>query len=221
MNSDFAQIAEDLKAGKPRQATVRTLLSWFDAERRGYWISQKIRDDLKEAGLVTDPDFEIIYMDSEVQFKLSSPPAPVAQQSTEKVEIPAPEVREPDSDPLPRIGLLKSANQPPVSTTADAELTQAATLMMVHDFSQLPVIQSERNVKGMISWKAIGQATAVGKSPKYVRDVMDSHVEVVPLDAPLFETVATIISKGVVLVKGGDSKICGIVTGEDINSQFL
>jgi CBS domain-containing protein len=220
--AELAQIAKDVRAQQPRQATVRTILSWFDAKRRGYWITQQVRDAFKNAGLTTEPAFENTYIDSEVRFRpLTLPPVGNQQGTNGGSGSTLTEAEDSGVDPIPRIGLLKSANQAPVSIGPDATLAEAATLMMMHDYSQLPVMQGERNVKGMISWKGIGHATAVGRSPKLVREAMEAQIEIVPQDAPLFETVATIIAKEVVLVKGADQKICGIVTGEDINAQFL
>jgi hypothetical protein len=38
--------------------TVRTLLSWFGTERRGYWKVREIRKALNKLKLRTEPDFE-------------------------------------------------------------------------------------------------------------------------------------------------------------------
>ncbi len=222
MSADLAQIAKDVIDKKEiRRATVRTLLSWFGAQRRGSWVSQQVREGLRQAGLTTEPDFESTYIDSEVQFRplaLSEVTPTLGVNDNTGVKV-APE--DADVDPVPRIGLLKSANRVPVSIASEARLVEAATLMMMHDYSQLPVMQGSRIVKGMISWKAIGHATALGRSPQLVRDAMDQKIEVVAQDAPLFETIRTIIAREVVLVRSRDGQICGIVTGEDINSQFL
>ena len=222
MNSQLAEIAKDvLEHNVVRQATVRTLLSWFGAKRRGFLKAQQIREALTGAGLSTDPDFEITFIDSEIRFCALAEAAAKKEHHSSTQETTSSTEPGPGIDPVPRIGLLESANRPPVSISPDSTLAEATTLMMMHDYSQLPVMQGERTVKGLISWKTIGHALAVGRSPKFVREAMDSDVVVVPLDALLFETVATIIAREVVLVKTSDQKICGIVTGNDINLQFL
>jgi CBS domain len=58
-------------------------------------------------------------------------------------------------DPIFRIGSLPAANKIPVVVGQDDTLTRAITMMLQHDFSQLPVMQGEREVKGMITWKSI------------------------------------------------------------------
>lgn len=51
------QIAQQLREGKVApSATVREFLTWFGAQRRGYWIVTGIRDELSRAGLQTEPD---------------------------------------------------------------------------------------------------------------------------------------------------------------------
>jgi len=76
------------------------------------------------------------------------------------------------SDPVPRLSLLKAANIENlkeggdiglVSVKKETSLTEATTLMLQHEFSQLPVLSSPRDVLGLISWKSIGTALSLGK----------------------------------------------------------
>jgi predicted transcriptional regulator len=59
-------------------------------------------------------------------------------------------------DPTYRIGRLEAAKRRPVSVAPDASVERAVTIMLSKDFSQLPVMTSERCVKGVISWSTIG-----------------------------------------------------------------
>lgn len=47
--------------------TVRTLLAWFDAKRRGLYVVNSIQKALAEVELTTDPDFTSVYIDAEVR----------------------------------------------------------------------------------------------------------------------------------------------------------
>ena len=51
--------------------TVRELLGWYGAERRGSWIVWQMQQQLKEAGLDADPDFQAAYIDSQIKFVLA------------------------------------------------------------------------------------------------------------------------------------------------------
>src|ERR1035437_1666399 len=69
------EIAEQLRTGvKPEPKTVRQLLSVFNAERRGSYKVGKIRRALDGLGLVTDPDFENIWIDAAIELRLRSEP---------------------------------------------------------------------------------------------------------------------------------------------------
>jgi len=98
---------------------------------------------------------------------------------------------------------------------------RAVTLMMMHDFSQLPVMQNERHVDGMVSWRSIVAAQTIGDECETVRDCMTEEVEIAPADTPLFNAVKMVIAKEVVLVQGVDKTICGLVTMADVGEQFV
>ena len=53
-----------------------------------------------------------------------------------------------------RAGTPAAANKPPLCISPDAEVTEAITLMLQHDFSQLPVTTTERDVKGLSGAKS-------------------------------------------------------------------
>jgi hypothetical protein len=42
--------------------------------------------------------------------------------------------------------------------------------MLLHDYSQLPVLSGDRTVKGMVSWRSIGKAFAINRNGTEVRD---------------------------------------------------
>ena len=91
--------------------------------------------------------------------------------------------------------------------------------MLQNDFSQLPVMTSEREVKGMFSWKSLGQRLTLGKKCAFVRNAVDPHFEV-KSDQSLFFAVALIAEHECVLVRSPDKKICGIVSTSDLAVQF-
>lgn len=141
-------IAKDIhETGVPHRETVRTLISWFNAQRRGLWVIVGIRQALKEVDLQTKPNFGYVNIDSEVEF-LPVEPSPAEQIAPEASEAGT-QIEEGDrivrggsvDDPVPRIGMLPSAIQTPVSVSRDAEIREAVTLMLQNDFSQLPVMQ--------------------------------------------------------------------------------
>jgi predicted transcriptional regulator len=104
-----------------------------------------------------------------------------------------------------RRGKLAAANRRPVSVRPDASLTEAITLMMANDFSQLPVMVNERDVKGAVSWKSIGSRLALRQSPRWAREAMDPHAEI-GSDASLFTAIPIIVDHEYALVRGPDKR---------------
>jgi CBS domain-containing protein len=193
------------------------------AQRRGSWVVEWIRRNLRQAGLATDPDFESAYLDSFIKFVRTASQEQRADADNESDTTPIPVSStggSPNlSDPTYRISKLAGANNPPMRIPPDSLVEEAVTLMLANDFSQLPVMTSERDVKGIISWTSIGTRLVLGRSGKHVRDLMDSHQEI-SADISLFQAIPIIVQYYYVLVRGHDDRIVGILTASDLNTQF-
>jgi len=170
----------------------------------------------------TVPDFEGAWIDSEITFELRKKEKKEDRSvSDEKVEQGPAETLDSwiDKDPTYRISKLEAANQKVVSISPDGTIAQAITIMMTHDFTQLPVMTSERDVKGILNWRSIGSRMALGATADLVRNLMESHNEI-SHDASIFSAISTIVAKDYVLIRGSDNKINGIVTVSDLAIQF-
>ena len=224
----LSEIAEELNEGKsPSQETVRTFIGWFSAQRRGYWVVREIRSALKSLNIQTKPDFESVFIDAQISFTpddTQKDPGPAATDSTSGIDtgidlggkMP---ISGDANDPTYRIGKLESANRKPVSVAPDWPTTKAITLMLVHDYSQLPVMTTDRDVKGMITWKTIGSRLALGKGTTRVRECMEG-AHVVSASNSLFSVISQIVKFESVLVRAEDRRITGIVTTSDLSVQF-
>lgn len=221
--------------GAEVQETVRTLLTWFGAKRRGLYVVNSIQKALAEVGLTTNPDFTNVYIDAEVRIIPAQQPnddisqhLPVEDEATSEIEVPdaTAEVVVDEyvsgaiEDPTFRIGKLESANNAPITVAPDSTLLEATTLMMFHDFSQLPVTQGEREIKGAVSWESIGKRKALNLPCERVRDCMETVVPEVTSESSLFSAIDLIVKHGYVLVRQRDRRISGIVTTTDLSLQF-
>lgn len=216
----LGEVARTLREGQKQDpVTVRTLLGWHGAQRRGYWVVQDLKKALDAAGLATTPNFEYAYIDGPVEFVL------LPRNSVSKPEELSDRSGETDvsssslSDPTTRIGTLASANTPPLAVPPTAPLEDAITLMMEREFSQLPVMTSERSIQGVISWESIGKRFALGKTPTLAQHCMEREV-IVNFDTSLFEAIGVIVTNGYVLIRDQQNKISGIVTTSDLSLQF-
>jgi hypothetical protein len=90
--SRFVDIVQQLKENKqPRRATVRSVLKWFNAARRGANVVAEVEEALKLAGLKTEPVFAQASIDDPLVFVLRSPangPAPDPSPTSERPEGP-------------------------------------------------------------------------------------------------------------------------------------
>jgi hypothetical protein len=91
--------------------------------------------------------------------------------------------------------------------------------MLQNDFSQLPVMIGERDVKGIVSWKSIGCRLALKRTCEKVRDCLGEH-ESISADRSIFDAIPIIVEHDCVLVRDPQKKITGIVTAADISTQF-
>jgi CBS domain-containing protein len=123
------------------------------------------------------------------------------------------------NDPTQRLKRLRSANQKPIWVHPDQSVIEAVTLMIRHDYSQLPVMTNDRTVRGMISWRSIGGLLCLKKRAITVRDCIEVCAEL-QATASLFDAIPAIIRHGCVLVRDATNLVCGIVTPSDISELY-
>src|SRR5260370_32514084 len=177
------EIAERMQKGSKPRDSVRTVLKWFEVERRGLRIVRKIRRALKRVKLTTVPDLEGAYIDSQVTFISKEEGEKKAQKSGTTVDDKSAAAVESMAtgtanspiplDPTYRIGRLESANKPVISVKPDETVQRAATLMLNHNFSQLPVMVNERDVKAIVTCRTIGRRFVLGTNREAVREGME------------------------------------------------
>jgi CBS domain-containing protein len=202
------EMVDRVERGEAADATVRKLLRWFGAERRGVWVIERVRGGLKEAKLQTAPDFESAWIDQAIVFR----------STKESKKLPQ-DLAKPLADFVPKLGNLKAAQRPVVRVSRDDELIAAVTEMLLHDYSQLPVMQG-RDVLGMVSWRSIGRASVSAPGAKFVREVMDKEFHSLEASFPLSRAIDEIIEHEVVLVRDVTGGIVGIVTTANVSEEY-
>lgn len=247
LHSELSAVIKRVDQGEIPTSTVRTLLGWFGQHRRGAIVVANIREALQQHNIRTEPDFEDVWIDAEVRFVRPVEDSSAKASTREDSEIPfgneagtgsttassgsagAPpgESAENINDYISfahaesnaKVGHLEAANRTPIVIARDKSIGEATSILMVHGYSQLPVMRNERTVEGMISWRSIGAAYSLG-NPKNVKDAYDSDFLVVKRTDSFHILVGAITRYEAVLVKDEVGKICGIVTAEDIVLHF-
>lgn len=221
-NLNFKQILEEVKKTQKKINTYpEVALDFLGVSRRGWRVIETINTMLEEHDVVCEPDFGSAWYYGQIEIKPK--PKVSANQSNSQSEIE-------DLDPTPRLNLLKAANLNKIkekgegvgliSVSRDTKINEATTLMIFHDFSQIPILNGARTVEGIVSWKSIGRAMALGKECLTVSDCKE-EITTLNFDEPLFNAVKVVLEKEVVLVRQKDGIISGIVTATDIGEQFI
>src|SRR5208282_3019243 len=92
--------------------------------------------------------------------------------------------------------------------------------MLLLDYSQLPIMNGVRTVKGMISSKSIASRYTIGGECQKVQHCRED-AQVIDANGTLFDAIPTIVKHGYVLVRDQKAnKITGIVTASDLSLQF-
>ena len=225
---DFLRHFGAERRGAVKVGAIREILDSLDLQTEPdfetAWIDAPMWLRLK--GGTPTKDFVDASVDGlgEEEFVLESTPSAI-EQVIEQSEL-APTSAEPDapeghvdletSDPTFRIGSLPAANKTLVTVNQDDEVARAVTLMLQYDFSQLPVMQGDREVKGVVTWKSIGSRKALGSKCECVRDCQEDP-RIVDSNRTLFDSIPIIVEHGYVLVRQRDRRISGIVTASDLS----
>lgn len=216
-SADLLADAANREPGDELALSIRDFIAHWGAQRRGYWYVEQIRQDLEARGLTTVPSFEVGWIDNTVVLKRIAqsklPEAPPGTVSDADVS---------DASALGealRVSSLAPAQGPLVSVRIESELAHVESLMVRHDYSQIPVMRSDRDVLGMISWDSIGHA-------RMHREACSIHEALVPVsvieaDDNLLQHVPLIVRDGFALVRGENRLITRLVTTTDLSEAFL
>lgn len=205
IREDFNEIINEIQENnKEFTMSPRDFLAYFHCAKRTKGNTGKIDNFLESKQIETIPNYKNVWIDGELTLKHK----PIAKSKTE-------------SDPIQRISILPSANRIPITITRDAKLTDAITKMMMHNYSQLPVLGSPKNIVGFITWESIGYAITNGITSEHAKDYLDFEHTILEYDTPLLKAIKTVIEKEYVIVQKKDKSFSGIITLADVSSQFL
>ena len=233
MQSEIAQLNEvyhDLTSGKTATpVTIRNFLHWFGVQRRTVLNVEYINQELAKCDLQTVPNYLNIWVDTPITFELMSQKGKRVEEKFIDQESVTSEGENPQvdaaqesivlPDPSFRAGKLKAASRPPIFVKPNDPISKAMTIMMARNFSQIPVMTTERDVKGVVSWASIGERYAIGITGTDAQHFMNDHQEIT-IATSLFAAIKIIAEHNYVLVRDGANKISGIITANDIAFQF-
>ena len=204
-------VKEIKKTGNGVEMTIRQFLWLFDeSQKRTSGNVWRIREYLKEQKLITIPDFIEGVIDN-----------PIFLKEIEKAKISKNSDSNENFDPISRVSNLEAANKIPVSIKREDDINRAYHLMWKNDFSQLPVMNNDRDILGIINWKTIAKGFIKQKESKTVKDYMCDEYELIDYNTSIFEAIKLVVKKEVVFIKDNEGNIKGPITPSDLNEEFL
>ncbi|MFJ1952714.1 CBS domain-containing protein [Streptomyces microflavus] len=222
-------------AGSPITLTVRDLLGWWGASRRGYLISEQIASELTNHGLSTVPDFAAVGIDDRVTLtgpsvdsadaETAEPKATMGQAEPRTTGAPTPattsgDEEEDKGEPIQgqTVGNLPSALRGVVSVTSSASFEEAFTKMQLNGYSQLPVLNGTRNLQGAVTWESIAQARYQDSQAPFSQAIVKAHD--VSYADHLIDVLPYLEQHGFLLVRDQTKQIAGIITIADVAAEY-
>ncbi|MBZ6135447.1 CBS domain-containing protein [Streptomyces olivaceus] len=204
---DARQAAAD---GRPQTLPVRELLEWWGESGRGV-VTERIEAALANHSLVTVPPFTQVGLDATVQL-LRAPAEEAPCRDASAQEGVEGEEESPVREPGPTVGTIASAMGEVVTISPHATLEHAVTLLLLNDFSQLPVVAG-RQLKGAVTWKSIAQARHRNADCTLTDAVIDARE--VHFDHDLVDVLPVLADTDFLIVRGPHGEI-GMLTVADI-----
>ncbi|MFI0895899.1 CBS domain-containing protein [Streptomyces sp. NPDC020983] len=234
-----AKLYEEVRlrdADEPLTLSIRDFLAVWGAQRRYPAVTEQIGGDLADWGLVTVPPFTEGTLDSQIAVLAGGAEPDESGSSAmsrlhDSTGLPA-AVRNAAAHAaghLPgeeaeagtiayRVSNLDSANRMPECVRVGDSLDSAMTVMVYRGYSQLPVLDADGRLRGVVSWESIGRARMADAGA----DLQAATVRAQEADRSddLLDWIEAIQRSGYVLVRDHDHKVCGLITASDLTAQF-
>lgn len=156
---EFIDLVEEIKTtGKPKSMTIREFLWLFDfCEKRTSGNLWRINEFLNNEKLIVHPNIQHGVVDDTITLR-EKDRAKIKKGMDDNV-----------FDPISRVSNLDALKKTPQSVRRDAKITKAYHIMWQNNFSQVPVMNDERTVLGIVNWQTIAKGFIAKKENNTVR----------------------------------------------------
>lgn len=146
---------------------------------------------------------------------------PVGSSETTSGTLPTKPAREAHDDPTYRIHTLEAAEALPASAQPDTPIEEIVSTLEHQKLTHIPVFSGTTNkdIKGIVSWKSIAQALFHKDSCVKARDCMEP-VHEISKEHSILGSLDGILEHNHALVRARDKQITGIITAKDLAMVF-
>ncbi|MDN5478656.1 MAG: CBS domain-containing protein, partial [Chryseobacterium sp.] len=102
-----------------------------------------------------------------------------------------------------------------ISCSIDDTIEKAKSLMLLNDFSQIPVLDDKGKILGAVSWKSIGKNEAFGERDNKINNYIEESA-IVKENGDFLNYIKLIAKKDYILVTDLFENLVGIITTYDM-----
>lgn len=110
-------------------------------------------------------------------------------------------------------------NKKIISCKPTDSIKKAKTIMLMNDFSQLPVLSDDKKIVGFISWRSIGKIEALGNGQNLVDEFTEVPKIIKETDSFL-DHIHSIAENEFIIVQNNSNSLSGIITTYDMTIYF-
>lgn len=201
--STLADLLDSVTIEEPLEVDLRRLLELNGNTRRGKAVVASINSSLRDRGYIVEPELDR----ADYWGTVTISDRRTSNRSNHHAGLPVSNIAQ-DAPELTAVGL-------------DDTLELVETLMLMWDFSQIPVMDKpRRKLHGTVTWRSIARSRASGHTDAKAKDVMTVGGHVAESADNLMDLVPTILANDFIYFRNRESVIVGIVTATDLAATF-
>ncbi|AHC27905.1 hypothetical protein TS71_09155 [Mycolicibacterium neoaurum] len=194
---------DTVKPKQPKSISVRKFLGFWGYQKRGASIVRLINRELTRRGLTASPDIALADYYGSIEISYLSDLA-----------------EHPEVEVAWFVSSLLDPERDLISVGPEASLSTVETLMVMHDFSQIPVMNaSHRKLYGSVTWKSIARWNG-DKSQATARQVMEKDGQTARSSDGLLLHINRIIENDFLYIEDPTGVYVGILTATDLAEGF-
>lgn len=194
---------DTVKPNQPKSISVRNFLDFWGYKKRGASIVRSINRELARRGLTASPDIALADYYGSIQILDQRD---LAEHPEVEVAWFVSSVLDPERDLI--------------SVGPEASLSTVETLMVMHDFSQIPVMNtSHRELYGSVTWKSIARWHG-DKTQATARQVMEKDGQTARSSDSLLLHINRIIENDYLYIQDPTGVYVGVLTATDLAEGF-
>jgi len=116
---------------------------------------------------------------------------------------------------------LVSQDMHPICVHKTNTLEKAESLLLMNNYSQLPVVSGRNKIEGYISWQTIHTAQLHGATGTIVGDYYSTDYHAFPISATILDVLQEIERNDFVMLHDAQGHICAILTASDFTKQYM